>query len=58
MNILAQPDYQKLRIILEQELGREVSLKEATGTGKYLLNVYEILLGNRGSRGIMKEHTA
>lgn len=57
MNVGVQPDYQKLRVILERQLGRKVSLKEATGTGKHLLNVYEILLYNRGSHGIIKGHT-
>lgn len=39
-----QPDFEKLRRILERELGRKVSLAEATETGKGLLNIYEILL--------------
>jgi hypothetical protein len=50
-------DYEKLRLILQRQYGRPVSLKEAVGTGKYLLNVYEILLDNRGDNGKIKEHT-
>lgn len=44
----AEIDYEKLRLILERELNRTVSIEEAKGMGKYLVNVYEILLYNRG----------
>jgi hypothetical protein len=41
-------DYEQLRTILEDELDRSVSLEEATGIGNHLINVYDILLYNRG----------
>jgi hypothetical protein len=41
-------DYRKLQRILEKQYGRKVLLTEAIGTGKFLLNVYENLLDNRG----------
>jgi hypothetical protein len=41
---ISHPDYQKLRVILEKELGRKVSLDEAIATGDSLLKIYEILL--------------
>jgi sugar phosphate isomerase/epimerase len=44
MQASAEPDYEKLRAILELELGKEVSLEYATGAGNYLVNVYSILL--------------
>lgn len=39
-----EPDYEKLRLILERQLGREVSLEYAIGAGNYLISVYETLL--------------
>lgn len=50
-------DYEKLRRILELQYGRNVSLNEATETGKFLLNVYENLLDNRGDDDKIQEHT-
>ncbi|MGH7195188.1 MAG: hypothetical protein ACREGA_00190 [Candidatus Saccharimonadales bacterium] len=44
----ADIDYEQLRRILERELDRPVSIDEATGIGKHLVNVYEILLYNGG----------
>lgn len=44
----ADIDYEQLRQILERELEHPVSIEEAVGMGKYLVNVYEILLYNRG----------
>lgn len=52
-----QPDYQKLRLILERELGREVSLEEAKGTGDFLLNVYEVLLSDENTNATMSVDT-
>ena len=46
--LLENLNYEKLRHILEIELEREVTLEEAVNTGNHLLNVYEILLYNRG----------
>jgi hypothetical protein len=46
-------DYQKLQQILEKQYGRKVPLSEAIGTGKFLLNIYEILLDNRGDNDIL-----
>lgn len=40
----SQPDYEKLRAILQREQDRLVTIDEAIGTGNFLLNVYEILL--------------
>ncbi len=40
----AEPDYEKLRAILERELGHEVSLEYAIGAGNFLIGVYETLL--------------
>ena len=40
----SKPDFEKLRAILEKELGREVTIAEAIATGNYLINVYDILL--------------
>lgn len=48
MQVRNKPDYEKLRLLLEIELVRRVGIEEATGIGKYLVNVYEILLHNRG----------
>jgi hypothetical protein len=48
-------NFEKLRIILEHELGRNVTIEEAIGTGRYLVNVYEILLINRDSGGIITD---
>lgn len=39
-----EPDYEKLRLILEHELGKKVSLEYAVGAGNYLINIYDILL--------------
>ena len=39
-------DYESLRIILERELGRTVTIEEATKTGKLLVKVYDILLSD------------
>lgn len=44
----ADIDYEQLRQILERELDRPVTIDEAVGMGKHLVNVYEILLYNRG----------
>ncbi len=44
-----QPNYEKLRKILMQQYHREVSIIEAIETGKHLLNIYDILLYNRGN---------
>ncbi len=41
-----QPDYEKLRLILEKQLERPVLMDEAVGTGKFLVNVYEVLLSD------------
>ena len=41
-----EPDYEKLRTILERQLGHEVSLEYATGAGNFLINVYEVLLSD------------
>ena len=43
---LQDPDYSELREILENQLNRPVSLEEAVGTGKFLINVYDILLSD------------
>lgn len=48
MNAPATVNFEKLRQILESELDRPVTLKEATKTGNHLLNIYDILLNNRG----------
>ena len=39
-----EPDYEKLRLILERQLGKTVSLEYATSAGNFLINTYEILL--------------
>ncbi len=44
MKASAEPNYEKLRLILERQLGKTVSLEYAIGTGNFLVNVYEILL--------------
>ena len=41
-----QPDFEKLRLILESELGRELSLEYATGAGNFLINIYEVLVSD------------
>lgn len=41
-----KPDYQKLREILEKQLCRPVPLHEAENIGKYLINTYDVLLGD------------
>lgn len=46
-------DYEKLRQILEKQYSRKVQLSEAINTGKMLLNIYEILLENRGENDIL-----
>ena len=53
----ADIDYESLRQILEQELNRTVEIDEAVGMGKYLVNVYEILLYNRGEYDTMPVDT-
>lgn len=40
----AELDYEKLRAILERQLGKKVSLEYATGAGNFLISVYETLL--------------
>lgn len=40
----AEIDYEKLRLILEDRLGRKVTIEEATATGDSLLKIYEVLL--------------
>lgn len=45
---MAVPDYEALRKVMQRELSREVLLEEAVATGKCLMNIYEILLYNRG----------
>ena len=40
----AKPNYEKLRVILEKELGRNVTLEYAINVGNKLLNIYGILL--------------
>lgn len=52
-----QPDYEKLRLILERELGRAVTLEEAKGTGKFLINVYEVLLSDEITNATMNVDT-
>lgn len=52
-----QPNYEKLRLILERELGRKVTLEEAKGTGKYLMNVYEVLLSDEITNATMNVDT-
>lgn len=52
-----QPDYEQLRLILERELGRKVTLEEAKGTGKYLIGVYEVLLSDEITNATMKVDT-
>ena len=37
-------DFESLRVVLESQLGRKVSLDEATKTGLHLLRIYEILI--------------
>lgn len=44
MSAPTQPDYEKLRAILERELGRTVSLEYATQVGKTLIGIYDVLL--------------
>jgi hypothetical protein len=52
-----QPDYEKLRIILEKQFERDVTLEEATNTGKSLINIYEVLLIDDGADGIINADT-
>jgi hypothetical protein len=40
------PDYEELRIILERELNKKISVNEARETGNFLINVYEVLLAD------------
>ena len=40
----SKPDYEKLRVLLEKELGREITLEYAVEIGNKLLNIYDILL--------------
>lgn len=40
----AEPNYEKLRVILERQLGKKVSLEYATGAGNFLIEVFDILL--------------
>ena len=48
MKLPSEPDYMKLKLILENELNRTVSMEETIATGKHLMNIYEVLLFNRG----------
>lgn len=52
-----EPDYEKLRSILERELGRKVSLEYAIEVGNKLINIYEVLLSDEATSGTIKEHT-
>lgn len=40
----SKPDYEKLRLLLEKELGRKITLEYAVEVGNKLLNIYGILL--------------
>ncbi len=55
--VIGQPDFEKLRAILQREQGRPVTLEEAKGTGNFLLNVYEILLNDEENSGNIKTNT-
>jgi hypothetical protein len=52
-----QPDYDELRAILERQFERPVSLEEATGTGNFLINVYEILLSDEQTGATIRTDT-
>lgn len=52
-----QPDFEKLRAILQREQGRPVAIDEAIGTGNYLLNVYKILLKDDENNANIKTDT-
>jgi hypothetical protein len=52
-----ETDYEQLRQILERELDRPVSIDEAIATGKTLVNIYEVLLYNRGDYDTIKVDT-
>jgi hypothetical protein len=45
-----RPEYEKLRIILQQQLQMSISIEEATKIGDTLINIYDLLLSN-GSSG-------
>ena len=44
MKASAEPNYEELRLILERQLGKKVSLEYAIGTGNFLINVFDTLL--------------
>ncbi len=46
MRVVTEPDYEELRLILEKQFNRPVMIDEALGTGKFLINVYEVLLSD------------